>query len=150
MSTTKTAAILIVVMLMVGCDDEEHVISASIHGKWTGTLAEVQVKPFGLPIPIKKDVPSFSTQIEFKEDSRLLVWEGSQPIEGTYEHTADKLKIETDYTIEDIELAGDYTIQTLTETALVIYLKRKDQNIDFEGAPAIDGHIKITLHFQRG
>ena len=150
MSTIRTAAILVMILLLTRCQEEEPALSASLQGKWTGTLAEVQVKPFGLPIPIKKDVPSFATEIEFKEGGRLLVWDNSQAIEGTYEQTGDELKIETDYTIEDIELAGEYTIETLTETSLVIFLRRKDQNIDVEGAPAIDGHIKITLHFQRG
>ena len=149
MSTIRTAAILVMILLLTRCQEEEHVLTASIQGKWTGTLAEVQVKPFGLPIPIKRDVPSFATGIEFKEDGTLLVWENSQPIEGTYAQTGDKLTIETGYAIEGIELAGDYTVETLTETSLVIFLKRKDQNIDVEGAPAIDGHIKITLHFQR-
>lgn len=149
MTPITTAAILVMILLLTRCQEENHVLTASIEGTWTGTLAQLQVKPFGLPIPIKEDVPSFATVIEFKEDGRLLVRENARASEGTYEQTGDKLKIETDYTIEDIELAGDYTIETLTETSLVIFLKRKDQNIDVEGAPAFDGHIKITLHFQR-
>ena len=138
------------ILLLTECKEDGHVPTASIEGKWAGTLAEVQVKPFGLPIPIQKDVPSFSTDIEFKEDGRLLLWENSRAIEGTYEQTGDNLKIETDYTLEDIELAGEYTIETLTEKTLVIFLRRKDQHIDVEGAPAIEANIKITLHFQRG
>ena len=149
MNTIRTVAILMMTFLLTSCQDDEHILTASIDGQWRGTLAEVQVKPFGLPIPIREDIPSFDTEIEFTEDGKFLVWDDAQPVEGTYRQTGDKLKIETDYTVEDIALAGDYTIETLTEASLVIFLKRKDQNIDVEGAPAIDGNIKITLHFQR-
>ena len=133
-----------------GCKVDESVVTASIVGKWTGTLAEIQVKPFGLPLPINKKDDSFSTGIEFTGADRFLVYEDTPPIQGTYNLTGDQLILETDYTVEGIALAGTYTVQTLTETSLIIFLKRKDQNIDVEGAPAINGTVTITLQFRRG
>ena len=146
----KTAAIVVALLLAFGCEDDGAVFTSSIEGKWIGTLAEIEVKPFGLPVPIKEDDPSFNMPIEFTAEGNFLVLEGSKPIHGTYQLEGDHLNIETDYAVDDIPLAGTYSVKTLTETSLVIFLKRKGQKIDVEGAPAIRGIVKITLHFQRG
>ena len=146
---TRTTAVVMAMLLAFGCNEDDSILTASIVGEWTGTLAEIQLKPFGLPLPINKKEDSFATGIEFTDDGRLLVYEDTQPIQGRYELTGDQLALETNYTVEDIALAGTYTVETLTETSLVIFLKRKDQNIDLEGAPAINGTVKITLHFRR-
>ena len=149
MSAIRTAAILILLLVTVGCRDEDTVITASIEGRWTGTLAEVQVKPFGLPVPFKEDDDSFATVVEFRSDGTLVFYEDDVGRHGTYTVTGDQLTIETDYTVEDIAISGTYTIQTLTETNLVMFLKRKDEVVDADGMPAVKGHIKITLHFMR-
>lgn len=149
MGRIKTAVILAALVLASGCEKDEAVFTSSIEGKWIGTLAEIEVKPFGFPLPIKEDDPSFNIAIEFTAGGSFLVWETSQSINGTYELKGDQLNIKTDYTVDDIPLAGIYTVETLTETSLVIFLKRKNQKIDVEGAPAISGIVKITLHFQR-
>lgn len=146
---TRTAAILILFVLMLGCQADEALIDAPIEGKWEGTLAEVQLKPFGLPLPINNKQPSFATVVEFQPEGTLVVWDDTTPIKGTFKLSGNALTINTDYTIEDIALSGTYTIETLTEEALIIYLEREDQTIDAEGAPRIKGEIKITLHFVR-
>lgn len=32
-------------LLLIGCQTDEAIITASIEGKWKGTLAEIQIKP---------------------------------------------------------------------------------------------------------
>lgn len=136
-------------LVLFGCQADETLINAPIEGKWEGTLAEVQIKPFGLPLPINNKQPSFSTEVEFQRGGKLLVWDDATPIEGTYSQSGNELIIKTDYTIEDIALSGTYAIETLTEEALTINLEREDQTIEAEGAPTIRGEVKITLHFAR-
>lgn len=148
MAAIRTAGIIALLLLTVSCQ-EDTLITAPIEGQWQGTLAEVQVKPYGLPLPFKDDDPSFSTVVEFRSDGTVVFFEDDVGRQGTYTVDGDRLSIETDYTVEDIALSGTYTIQTLTDRSLVIYLKKKDEIVDAEGMPAVKGHIKITLHFAR-
>ena len=149
MAALRTAAFFFVLLIASACEKDETVITASIEGRWTGTLAEVQVKPYGLPLPFKDDNDSFATIIEFHSDGTLVFFEDDVGRQGKYTINGDQLNIETGYTIEDIALSGTYTIQTLTDTNLVIFLEKEDQIIDQEGVPSVTGDIKITLHFTR-
>ena len=145
----KRIAALFAILIVAGCKEDEAVMTGSIEGKWTGTFAEVQVKPFGLPIPFKDEDASFDTRVEFKPDGTFIVWESGQPVEGSYTLRGEELAIETDYTVEDISFSGTYRIRTLTETTLIIQRKKNNHIIDAEGVPAVRGQIKITLHFSR-
>jgi hypothetical protein len=143
------ATVLATLWLVASCKDDAD-ITSSIHGKWQGTLAEVQVKPFGLPVPISRDVPSFTTEMEFTADGTMIVWDDGHPITGTYVLTGDELTADIAYNIEDVDLSGTYTIETLTETSLVFTLRKRNVVIaDPAGGPNITGQITITLHFQR-
>lgn len=143
-----TGFLFILLLAFSGCEEDPE-ISAAIEGKWQGTLAEIQVKPFGLPIPIREDDPSFSTRIDFNTDGTMILWDDEDPKEGTYALDGDKLTIDVDYSVEDISLSGTYNIEVLTNEQLVINLKRKDKIADPDGGPSVSGQIKITLHFRR-
>lgn len=146
----RTPVIIFAIVVLAGCqDNSDAVITASLDGQWKGTLAEIEVRPFGLPIPFKEDDASFATRIGFASDGTFTVWEGNQPIAGKFTLVGDQLNIETDYTLEDIGMAGTYVIETLTDQSLVIYTERDDQIVDPDGAPAVNGDIKVTLHFAR-
>ena len=141
-------AVTIVTLLLVIACEEDAEITSGIEGQWRGTLAEVQFKPFGLPIPVKDDDPSFATRIDFNKGGALVIQEDGQK-QGTYAVNGDELDIEIDYTIEDINLSGKYHIETLTATQLVIHTKRDETIADPDGGPSVSGEIKITLHFDR-
>lgn len=145
----RISSFSLLLLIAVSCQKDDTVITAPIEGRWQGTLAEVQVKPFGLPLPINDDDPSFATIIEFRSDGTLVFFEGDVSRHGTFTIIGDQLSIETDYTVEDMSLSGTYVVQTLTDTSLVIYLKRNNEIVDAEGMPAVKGDIKITLHFIR-
>ena len=149
MISKKTAGIFIMLISVFSCQEDPE-ITASIEGKWIGTRAEFQVKPLGLPIPINRDAPSFETEIEFQPDGTLVIPDDTQTARGTYQLAGNKLTIDIDYSIEDIGLSGTYNIETLNETSLVFYLKKRDTISDPEGGPSISGQIKVTLHFRRG
>lgn len=135
--------------MLLTCNDDEEKIFTSIEGNWQGTLAEIQVKPFGLPLPFSEDLESFDTRLEFKPDGKVIVDEGGQPVEGSYQRTDDQLVIDIDMTIESIELAGTYTIETLDEDTLIFFTERDDTFSDPDGGPSISGKVKVTLHFVR-
>ena len=143
------AAAIFFVLLVSGCH-EDTIITSTIEGKWKGTGAELRIKPFGLPVPISKDYPSPDIEMEFKPDGTAVVLQDGQVKEGTYSLDGDRLNIQIDFNIEGYDLSGDYTIQTLTERSLVLYLERKDVTLaDPDGGPTVKGQVKITLHFER-
>lgn len=145
---TKTKAGLFLLLLVLACSEDSE-ITSGIGGKWQGTLAEIRVKPFGLPLPISQDDPSFETRIDFNDNGVMVVWDGSDPKEGTYKVEGNELTTDIDYSIEDISLSGTYIIETLTATLLVIHLERDETIADPDGGPSISGKIKVTLHFSR-
>lgn len=149
MKLTNLASSVLLLLLASACH-KDAVITSSIEGKWNGNGAELRVKPFGLPVPISRDYPSFDAEIEFRQDRTLALSQDGEVKEGTYELNGGRLSIEVDFKIEDYDLSGDYTIETLTENSLVLYLERKDVTLaDPDGAPTVKGQVKITLHFQR-
>lgn len=145
----RRAVTVLALLLVLSCKDDP-VINASIEGKWQGTLAEIEVKPLGLPIPISRDYPSFNTEMEFFPDGTVVLLEGADSTPGTYSVNGDELSVDTDYSIEDVNLSGDYDIERLTSTTLVLSLKRRRQRIsDPDSDLTIRGRVKITLHFKR-
>lgn len=148
MTNARTAALFFSFLVLLSCREEVKDF-ASIEGKWRGTLIEVQVKPFGLPIPFSDDDDSFSTLIEFKADGAMIVHE-DQPATGTYQVIDDKLVIDIDLSIEGRELAGSYTLETLNESELVFFRKQKNEKLaDPDGGPTLKGDVTITLHFRK-
>ena len=140
---------LFVFLILIGCRDEEEKIFASIEGKWRGTLAELRFKPLGLPIPISEEDESFAARLEFTSEGVLQVYEGGQQHTGTYQRINDKLVIDIDLDVSDVEFSGTYTIDALDETKLVFYKEESDKIADPDGGLAVSGKIKVTLHFER-
>ena len=148
MAKARTAGLFFLFFLALSCKEENKDLAA-IEGKWQGTRVEVQVKPFGLPIPFSEDDESFATLIEFKADGTMTV-HADQPTDGTYNVIEDKLIIDIDLVIEDRELAGTYTLETVNESTLVFYIKQENQTLaDPNGGPTLKGDIKLTLHFRK-
>ena len=149
MRTIKSAGILWLLLCLLSCKEEEPSFT-SIVGRWKGTLAEVQVKPFGLPLPFSEEDDSFATEIEFKADGTMIVYGESQDTEGTYQVVGEKLTTDINFSTEIVELPGTGTIETLTQTTLVFYIKKDNTTItDPDSGRSISGDIKATLHFER-
>ncbi|HEX8040577.1 MAG TPA: hypothetical protein VF490_15565 [Chryseosolibacter sp.] len=90
MKIRLTAGVLMVLTLALSCQknsDEE--VFASIEGRWKGTLAEMELKPFGIPIPVRKSDDNFSSTLEFRADGTMTVNDGSKTTEGTYHLAGD-------------------------------------------------------------
>lgn len=146
---TRITAGLFAVLIAFACNDDDEQL-APIEGKWKGTMAEVEVKPFGIPIPVSKKDKSFDTEIEFKSDGKLIVYEDAKTTEGTWQLNGDKLVTDIDFNTEFTGLTGTYTVEKLTGTTLIFYLEKDDQTIsDPDTGQSISGDIKAILHFQK-
>ena len=149
MKTRITAGFLIVLALAVACKDEEQKL-APIAGKWRGTLAEISIQPFGIPVPISRKDETFDTEIEFRTDGTIVIYDGSQPTEGTWQLNGDQLTTDVDFNTDFLELSGTYTVEILTQTTLVFYLEKENQTVtDPDTGQSISGDIRGTLHFEK-
>lgn len=113
-------------------------------------MAEIEVRPFGIPLPVSKEDDTFDSEIEFRSDGTLILYDGSQPTEGTWDLKGDKLTTDIDFNTALINLSGTYTVETLTETTLVFFLEKENQTItDPDSGQTISGDVKAILHFER-
>ena len=148
MKTIRTAGIFLVLTLMFSCEEDAKDF-ASIVGKWRGTTAEIEVKPFGIPIPFSKKDESFEAEIEFKSDGTVILLDDSETREGTYEVVDGKIITDLNLSTEFIDLSGTYTIETLTTSTLIFYIKKNDTITDPDSGRSISGDITATLEFER-
>jgi hypothetical protein len=147
MKTRKIAYIILCFSLLFACNEDEQ--KPSIVGRWKGTLAELQLKPFGLPTPVTRKDESFDSEIEFTYDGKVTYYQNGQPVEATYEVVDNKLVTDINISTSVIDLTGTYTIQELTESVLVFYLEKNGTVTDPGTGLSVTGDIKATLHFVR-
>ena len=149
MKTTGITYIILSIVLFVSCKEDEEK-PASIVGKWKGTLAEVQLKPFGLPTPVTREDDTFAAEIEFKSDGTVILLQNGQPIEGTYDVSGETLTTSLEFETDILDLTGNYTIEELTATNLVVFLEKEDETLtDPDSGFTVTGDLKATLHFER-
>jgi hypothetical protein len=148
MKSTTTAGIFAMLFLVLSCRDDEPNF-APITGKWRGTLAELEVKPLGIPIPITHKDENFAPEIEFTSDGTVTFLNDSPTVQGTYRVNGDQLTTDLDFNLEMIEPTDPYKIRELTKTTLIIYLEKTGTIQDPETGNEISGDIKVTLHFAR-
>ena len=133
--------------LLAGCDDEEKI--ASVQGSWQGTKAEGEVLVFGVPSGFEEEDNSFNPILEFKPGGVVTLTQNSVPAQGTWSQDGEKLTTSLDFNTEFVSLNGDYTIQTLTETKLVLYFEREGTYEDPDTGTEIEGTLKATLYFDK-
>jgi hypothetical protein len=148
MRSIKTAGIILAMLVFFSCREDEKT-RASIVGKWKGNLAELEIKPFGVPLPISQKDENFATQIEFTGEGTVILLDESPTMSGTYQLIDDQLITDINFNLEMIDPSDPYTVQELTETTLIIFLEKRDTIQDPDTGNTITGDIKITLHFDR-
>lgn len=147
MKIISTAALFLALFVTLSCKEDEETF-APIVGKWKGTLAEIEIQPFGIPLPVSKEDDTFDSEIEFRADGTIIVYDSSQPTEGTWELKGDKLTTDIDFNTSLIELSGTYTIEVLTKSTLVFYIEKENQTItDPDTGQSVSGDVKVSLHF---
>lgn len=148
MRSIKTAGIILAMLVFFSCREDEKP-RASIVGKWKGNLAELEIKPFGVPLPISQKDENFAPQIEFTGEGKVILLDESPMTSGTYQLIDNQLITDINFNLEMIDPSDPYTVQELTETTLIIFLEKRDTIQDPDTGNTITGDIKITLHFDR-
>lgn len=131
-----------------GCDDDDEK-QASIEGSWQGTKAEGEVLIFGVPSGFEEEDDSFNPLIEFKSGGTVTITQNGTPGEGTWVKTGDQLTTSLNFNTSFIDLSGNYTITTLTETKLILYFEKDGTYEDPDTGIEIDGTLKATLYFDK-
>jgi len=133
--------------LVVGCDDDEKL--SSIEGKWQGTKAEGKVLIYGVPTGFEETDDTFSPLLEFKQGGVVVLTQDGPPTQGTWSQDGEKLTTSLNLATDFVDLSGTYTIQTLTDTKLVLYFEKDGTYEDPDTQIDIDGTLKVTLSFDR-
>jgi hypothetical protein len=137
----------VVFFVLAGCDDEEKM--ASLEGSWQGTKAEGEVLIFGAPSGFEEQDETFNPTLEFKPGGVVTLTHDGVPSQGTWSQEGEKLTTSLNVNTEFVDLSGVYTIQTLTESKLVLYFEKDGTYEDPDTGVAIEGTLKATLYFDK-
>ena len=129
------------------CDDEEKI--ASVEGSWQGAKAEGEVLVFGVPSGFEEEDETFSPILEFKKGGVVTLTQGGVPTDGTWSQDGEKLTTSLHFDTNFIDLSGSYTIQTLTDSKLVLYYEKDGTYQDPDTGIQIEGTLKATLTFNK-
>jgi hypothetical protein len=131
----------------LACDDEEKM--PSIQGSWVGTKAEGEVLVFGVPSGFEEEDGNFDPILEFKQGGVVSLTQDGIPSSGTWSQNGEQLVTSLNFNTDFVDLSGTYTIQTLTDTKLVLYHEREGTYEDPDTGIDIEGTLKATLSFDR-
>jgi hypothetical protein len=129
------------------CDDEDQM--ASIEGVWIGTKAEGEVLVFGVPSGFEEEDDTFDPILEFKQGGVVTLTQDGVPSTGTWSQDGEKLTTNINFNTNFVDLSGTYTIQTLTDSKLVLYYEKDGTYEDPDTGIEIDGTLKATLSFDK-
>lgn len=129
------------------CDDEEKM--ASVEGSWRGTKAEGEVLVFGVPSGFEEEDETFNPVLEFKEGGTVTLTQDGVPSSGTWSQDGETLTTSLNFNTNFVDLSGAYTIQTLTDTKLVLYYEKDGTYEDPDTGIEIEGMLKATLTFNK-
>jgi hypothetical protein len=138
---------IVLVVGPLGCDDNEKM--ATLEGSWQGTKAEGKVLLFGVPTGFEEEDDSFDPTLEFKQGGIVTLTQDGTPSQGTWSQEGETLTTSLNFDTNFVEISGTYTIQTLTETALVLYYESEGTFEDPDTGIDIEGTLKATLYFSK-
>jgi hypothetical protein len=131
----------------LACDDEDKM--ASVEGIWKGTRAEGEVLVFGVPSGFEEVDGAFDATLEFKQGGLATLTENGAPYTGTWSQYGENLETNLGFTTDFADMSGAYTIQTVTETKLVLYFEKDGTYKDPDTGIDIEGTLKATLSFEK-
>jgi hypothetical protein len=137
----------VVFFALLACDDEEKM--APIEGSWQGTKAEGEVLVFGVPSGFEEEDDTFNPLVEFKPGGAATMTYDGVTTQGTWSQDGEKLTTSLNFNTDFADLVGAYTIETLTETKLVLYFEKDGTYEDPDTGIDIEGTLKATLYFDR-
>lgn len=147
LKTLLSFALTALLIVPFGCDDDEK--KASIEGKWQGTKAEGEVLVFSVPTGFDEEDETFDPLLEFKQGGVVTLTQDGVPSQGTWSQNGETLNASITFDTNFVDLSGSYTIQTLTETKLVLYYEKDGTYQDPDTGIEIEGTLKATLYFDK-
>jgi hypothetical protein len=140
---------LVVVLLVLSSCEEDPEIKATIVGKWQGDIANLNIKPDGFIVAVPYSIDDFDAILDFKPDGTLMITDENATSTGTYEMEGEKLTINSDLLIEDINMSGTYDVKTLDMNTLEIEIEKNATVKNPNDGSDITGNVKATLRFNR-
>jgi hypothetical protein len=133
-------------MGMTACSDDDDI--ASVEGRWKGTRVKADIIVLGaVAYPI--DETDFDAVVEFKKDNVLTIEDDGKTVTGTWTQNGKDLTITVDFSIENINLSGNYTIEESNSSSLRIYTERQETYTYPDSGNQVTGTIKATLYFNK-
>jgi len=140
--------IILLTVIILSCKDDDKSPAPSITGKWQGTLLTADVAISGVPTDTRND-STFNAIVEFKTDGTVTITDDGQTSTGTWSQNGDKIDMSATFGTDRIDLSGTYTIKTLTDTKLVLYIDKDGSYTDPDTHITVQGNVKATLYFDR-
>jgi hypothetical protein len=131
----------------LGCDEHESV--ATLEGTWQGTKAQGEVLVFGVPTGFEEEDNTFHPMLEFKEGGVVVLTQDGIPTQGNWAQNGETLVTSLNFETDFVDISGTYTIQTLTDTRLVLYYEKEGTFEDPDTGIEITGTLKATLSFDK-
>jgi len=128
-----------------GCEDEPQ---APLVGSWQGQTAEAEIEAFGFVV-WEETYDPFEVDVTFNEDGSATVNNNGTEAEGTWERHGDKLITTVDLGNAELGEINEMTIKELTETKLVLTIKKDTTFQDPDSGLEVDGTIKGVARFNR-
>jgi hypothetical protein len=140
---------LVLIGHLSSCNDDEAEVKATIIGEWQGDVADLNIEPDGFPIGIPYSIDDFHTMIDFKSDGTLVLTDENTTSAGSYVLEGEKLTINSDLTIEDINMSGTYDVKTLDKSTLEIEIEKDATVKNPNDGSDVSGRVRATLRFNR-
>lgn len=138
---------LLMIVGPLGCDEHESV--ATLEGTWKGTKAQGEVLVFGVPTGFEEEDNTFHPTLEFKEGGVVVLTRDGIPTQGNWAQNGETLITSLNFETDFVDLSGTYTIQTLTDTRLILYYEKEGTFEDPDTEIEITGTLKATLSFDK-
>ncbi|WP_333820200.1 hypothetical protein [Ohtaekwangia sp.] len=140
--------LLCVVLLtaLTSCHDDDNKGARTVEGKWQGTLLEAKILVLSIPVQTRKD-DTFNAILEFQGSGNLTVQDDGTTASGRWEQNGETVTITSDFTIENINFSGNYTVKERTDTKLTLYVEKEETYKDPDTGAQITGTVQATFYF---
>jgi hypothetical protein len=139
--------LLLLVAGISSCRDND---MKSVEGSWQGTgiTSDLKVTPGATSNFVS--VPHFKSIVKFKKDNVLTVEDGGITTSGTWSQDGERLSIAINFTYNNINLAGGYTVLESNNSVLRIHTERGGIFTNRNGGNNLtSGTAGITWSFKR-
>ncbi len=142
--------LLLVAFVAMHCQDDEQTITADVTGQWKGKTATFKVNPEGIIPAFTLNEIALPITLDFQQDGKLNLTDSKDSVHvGTYSRTDNRINMSIPFKFEMIELSGEYEIEELTDTTLVVSTSRQGSYTHPDTGQKFDGKVEATFNFEK-